>query len=114
MALIFTFGIALMLTAPLLRRSRKAPFALAGGAFILLVLAVFGLTYPDVSAGQAAIESNRRFYLIILAFELPVLTLALVSLRYFKYAFWLGWTVNLGFTAWLIAVLVWLEFFWHW
>ena len=114
MALIFTFGIALMLTAPLLRRYRKAPFALAGGAFILLVLAVFGLTYPDVSAGQAAIQSNRRFYLIVLAFELPVLTLALISLRYFKFAFWLGWAANLIFTLWLTAVLVWLKFFWHW
>jgi hypothetical protein len=78
------------------------------------VLAVFGLAYPDVRAGQAAIQSNRSFYLIVLAFELPVLALALISLRYFKYVFWLGWAANLVFTVWLIAVLVWLEFFWHW
>lgn len=113
-ALIFALGIALMLVAPLLRRHHKASFALAGGASIILALTLFGLIHPDVRQGQAAIESNRRFYLIVLAFELPVCTLALISARHFKYAFWLGWAVNLVFSLWLAAILVWLKFFWHW
>jgi hypothetical protein len=89
-ALMFALGVALMLMAPLLRRYRKASSALAGGAFIILALAFFGLIHPDARSGQAAIESNRRFYQIVLAVELPVLILALISLRYFKCAFWLG------------------------
>ena len=109
----FAFGMTLMLLAPLLRRHR-APYALAGGAFILLVLAVLGMTHPDVRMGQAAVESDRRFYRIVLGFELPVLILALISLRYFKYPFWLGWAVNFVFTLGLAIVIVWLEFFWHW
>jgi hypothetical protein len=113
-ALMFALGVSLMLMAPLLRRYRKASAALAGGAFIILALAFFGLIHPDARSGQAAIESNRRFYLIVLAVELPVFILALISWRYFKYAFWLGWSVNLVFSLWLSAVLVWLEFFWHW
>jgi hypothetical protein len=114
MALIFTFGIALMLAAPLLRRYHKASYALAGGAVVVIALVLFGMAHPDSREGQAAVESNHRFYLIVLACELPVLILGLISFRYFKYPFWLGWAVNLVFTLWLIAVLVWLEFFWHW
>jgi hypothetical protein len=70
-ALIFTFGIALMLAAPLLRRHRKASHSLVAGAFIALAVAAFGLLFPNIAAGQEAIESDRRFYLAILAFELP-------------------------------------------
>jgi cytochrome c biogenesis protein CcdA len=110
----FAFGMMLMLLAPLLRRRHGAPYALAGGAFILLGLAVLGMTHADARMGQAAIESDRRFYRIVLGFELPVLILALISLRYFKYPFWLGWAVNLVFTLGLAIVIVWLEFFWHW
>ncbi|MBZ5615319.1 MAG: hypothetical protein LAO23_15020 [Acidobacteriia bacterium] len=110
----FSFGMMLMLLAPLLRRRHIAPYALAGGAFILLALAVVGMTHPDARMGQAAVESDRRFYRIVLAFELPVLILALISLRHFKYPFWLGWAVNLVFTLGLAIVIVWLEFFWHW
>ncbi len=96
-----------MLMAPLLRRYRKASAALTGGAFIILALAFFGLIHPDARSGQAAIESNRRFYLIDCSqLELPVFILALISLRYFKYAFGLGWVANLVFTLWLSAVLV--------
>jgi hypothetical protein len=113
-AFIFALGITLMWVAPLLRRYRKAAFALAAGAFIILALAVFGLIHADARQGQSAVESNRRFYLIVLAFELPVFTFALISARYFKYAFWLGWAVNLVFSLWLAAILVWLKFFWHW
>jgi hypothetical protein len=110
----FAFGMILMLLAPLLRRRHRAPYALAGGAFLLLALTVLGMTHANTRMGQAAVDSDRRFYRIVLGFELPVLILALISLRYFKYSFWLGWAVNLVFTVWLVAVLVWLEFFWHW
>ena len=72
-----------MLMAPLLRRYRKAPSALAGGAFMILALTFFGLINPDARSGQAAIEANRRFYLIVLAVELPVFTFALISSRCF-------------------------------
>jgi hypothetical protein len=113
-AVIFAFGITLMLVAPLLRRYCKAASALAAGAFILLALSVVELIHADARQGQSAVESNRRFYLIVLACELPVFTLALISARYFKYAYWLGWAVNLIFSLWLVTVLVWLKFFWHW
>jgi hypothetical protein len=38
----------------------------------------------------------------------------LISLRFFKYAFWLAWVVNLVFAPLLVAMVVWLQFFWHW
>jgi hypothetical protein len=113
-ALIFVVGIALMLVAPLLRRYRKAPHTLLAGAFIVIAVALFGLAFPDTKEGQAAVVSNRRFYLDILAIELPVLALGLISLRRFKYAFWLGWTINLILMLLLIALMIWLKFFWHW
>jgi hypothetical protein len=114
MALVFAFGIALMLVAPLLRRYRKASHTLVAGAFIALAVVAFGLAFPDFKEGQAAVVANRRFYLAILAFELPVFTLGLVSLRFFRYAFWLGWAINLILTMLLITLVVWLKFFWHW
>ena len=80
----------------------------------MIALVLFGMAYPDLREGQGAIESNHRFYLITLAFELPVFVLGLISLRFFKYAFWLGWVVNLVFALLLIAMMVWLKFFWHW
>jgi hypothetical protein len=113
-ALSFASGIALRLVAPPLRRYHKASSVLMAGASIVLALTAFELIRPDARTGQAAIESNRRFYLIVIAVELPVLMLALISTLYFKYAFWPGWSVNLVFTLWLSSVLVWLQFFWHW
>jgi hypothetical protein len=110
----FALGLVLMVMAPLLRRYHKVSAALAGGAFITLALTLFGLIHPDARIGQAAIASNRRFYLIVLAVELPVFTFALISSRCLMYAFWLVWVANFIFALWLSAVLVWLEFFWHW
>jgi hypothetical protein len=37
----------------------------------------------------------------------------LISQRYFKWAFWLGWVLNLGLALYLTVILIWLEFFWH-
>jgi hypothetical protein len=111
---IFALGSVPMLVAPLLRRGHQASSVLISGASIVLAFTGFELLHPDARIGQAAIESNRRIYLIVLAVELPVLVLASISLRHFRYAFWLGWSVNLAFTVWLSVVLVWPEFFWHW
>jgi len=65
-------------------------------------------------SGSQPNESDRRFYLLFLACEIPVLALALISLRYFKSAFWLGWAINLGLALYLTVIVIWLEFFWHW
>ena len=112
--IIFVFGMGLMLVAPLLLRRRWASPAPAGGASIILALSAFGLAHLDPRFGQAAIESDRHFYLLFLPCELPVLALALISLRTFKSAFWLGWAINLALSIYLAAILISLEFFWHW
>jgi hypothetical protein len=104
----------LMLVAPLLRRFKMASLALGAGASAILALSLIGLAYPDPRNGRAAIESDRYLYLLFLACELPVLALALISSQYFKWAFWLGWVINLGLALYLTAILIWLEFFWHW
>jgi hypothetical protein len=114
MALMFALGLALMVMAPLLRRYHEVSAALAGGAFMILARTFFGLIRPDARIGQAAIASNRRFYLIVPAVELPVSAFALISSRCLMYAVWLEWVANLIFTLWLSAVLVWLDFFWYW
>ena len=114
MTIIFFFGLGLMLIAPLLRRYHKASLALGCGAAAVLMVTTVGLVHVDPRIGQAAIESNRREYLFILACELPVLVLALVSCKYYKWAFWLGWAINLLFAMFVAVIVVWLEFFWHW
>jgi hypothetical protein len=112
--IILILGVSLMVVAPLLRRYQKASAALAWGASVVLVVVIIGLAHSDPRIGQAAIEANRRQYLFVLACQLPVLVLALISLRFFKWAFWLGWAINLVFALYLTVIVVWLEFFWHW
>jgi hypothetical protein len=115
LAIIFVCGVGLMIVAPLLRRYRMAAPALACGASIVVVIAVTGLAHADARIGQAAIDSNRKFYPAVLVCELPALVFALISLRYsFKWAFWTGWAINLAFALYVAAIVVWLEFFWHW
>jgi len=88
---------------------------LATGACIVLGYALFDLAHPDVRIGRAAIESNRRFELLTLACELPVVILAVVSVRFNqKICYWLGWSINLAYGIWLGIIVIWLEFFWHW
>jgi hypothetical protein len=96
MNIILVLGFSLMLLAPLLRRFKMASLALGVGASAILALALIGLVYPDSRNGQGAIESDRHLYVLFLACELPVLVLALISLRYFLGAFWLGWIINLA------------------
>jgi hypothetical protein len=114
LAIVLVLGISLMIVAPLFRRYQLGSPALAGGASTVLALAIVGLAHTDPRIGQAAIAANRRQYLFVLACELPVLMLALISLRHFKWAFWLGWAINIVLALYLAAIFVWLEFFWHW
>ena len=115
MAFVFALGVVLGLVAALLRRSGRASgMSLAGGASVLLVLAAAGLVHTDAREGLATLEANRRQYLFVLACELPVLVLALASLERFKELFWLGWGIHAAFTSCVLAVVIWLEFFWHW
>jgi hypothetical protein len=115
MAFVFALGVVSGIVAALLRRyGRASSMALAGGAGVLLVLAAAGLVHTDAREGLAAIEANRRQYLFVLMCELPVLVLALVSLERHKKLFWLGWGIHAAFTSCVVAVVIWLEFFWHW
>jgi len=112
--IIFFLGISVMIVAPLLRRYHKASPTLAGGAFAVLAVAVVGLVHVDPRIGLAAIDQNRREYLFCLACELPVFILALISWNRFKWAFWMGWGINVAFSLIILAVVIELEFFWHW
>jgi len=66
------------------------------GALRIVILQVpsNGLAPLDPRFGQGAIDSGPRHHLVFLACELSVLALTLISLRYFKSAFWMGWTIN--------------------
>jgi len=104
-----------MVMAPLSCRRRWASPALAGGASIILAPSVFGLADLDPRFGQSANESDRRFYLLFLACGIPVLALALISLRYFKWAFLPGLGNQPGLSPlYLTLIVIWLELFWHW
>jgi len=103
-----------MLFAPLLRRFHKASHALAAGSASVLILAIVGLAHVDPRIGQAAIDENRRSNLLLLVVELPVFVLALISWKYFKWAFWIAWAINLCLALFLTVIVIWLEFFWHW
>src|SRR5438132_13958460 len=109
MLFVFVLGVVLGIVAALLRRyGRASDMALAGGASVLLVLAVAGLVHTNARQGLAAIEANRRQYLFVFACELPVLLLALVSLGRRKKPFWLVWCIYAAFTCCALAVLLWL------
>jgi hypothetical protein len=114
MIAILVLGYGLMLAAPLLRRNKMRSLVLAAGAATIVALALIGIAHPNLRNGQAAIESDRRFYLLFLACELPVFALALISLRNLRWAFWLGWAINLALVLYLTVIVIWLEFFWHW
>ncbi|MGD0907733.1 MAG: hypothetical protein ABSA96_09140 [Candidatus Acidiferrales bacterium] len=114
MVVLFFLGISITLLAPLLRRYRMASPSLAVGAFIALAVATAGLVNADPRIGEAAIESNRKQYIFIIACEVSVLLLGLFSWKDFKWAFWRGWGINAAFSLFTFVVIVWLEFFWHW
>jgi len=115
MVLVFVLGTVTSMLAPLLRRSGPASgVALAGGASMLIFLAIAGLVHSDPRQGLAAIDANRREYFFILACEVPVLILALVSAKRGKMLFWVAWGIHAAFAACVVAILIWLEYFWHW
>jgi len=43
-----------------------------------------------------------------------VFVLAMTSWKRSKWAFWLGYGINAAFSIFVLVILVWLEFFWHW
>jgi len=110
----FFLCILLGIAAPLLPQYGKfASGALAAAAATLVILAGVGLLHPDFREGLAAVEANRREYLFVLAWEIPVLAFALVSSGR-KKLFWLGWGIHAAFSAYVLTVVIWLKFFWHW
>jgi hypothetical protein len=114
MPIIFIFGICLTVFAPLLRRSNLGNLALAGGAMAVIGMAVFGLTRLDPRYGLAAIEADRREYIFLLICEAPVFLLALVSWKGGRWAFWVGWGINMVLALIVLAVIIDLKYFWHW
>jgi hypothetical protein len=114
LAIILILGIIVMALSPLLRHRRLASYVLAAGAATLLVIAILGLAFPDPRIGQEAAGANRRFYRAVLGCELPVLVFTVISWRGWKWAFWLGWGLNIVFSIFLAALVIWLKFFWHW
>jgi len=81
---------------------------------MLVVLAIAGLLHQDMREGLATVEANRREYRLMLECEIPALALALASLRWQKKLFWVGWAIHAAFTALVVVIVIWLEFFWHW
>jgi hypothetical protein len=117
MTFLFVLALIVGLLAPFLRRYDKpAVVSLAGAAAALALLALAGILFPDQRQGLAAIEANRRQYLFVLACEIPVLALALalISAQRLKKLFWLAWGIHAAFTACVLTVVIWLQFFWHW
>jgi hypothetical protein len=100
--------------APVFRRSGKAGVVLASGAALLAILAVAGLLHQDMRQGLATVQANRREYRLMLECEIPVLALALASIRWHKKLFWVGWAIHVAFTVFVAVIVIWLEFFWHW
>jgi hypothetical protein len=114
-AAVFVIGIVAGLVAPLLQRfGRAAGVAMAMGAGIIVAASVAEYVFADPRTGMAAISANRQFDRINLACEIPVVILALLSLRGSRKIFWGGWAIHAGFAAWIVTIVVWLEFFWHW
>lgn len=115
LASIYLLGLIAALVAPLLRRSKKANWALAAGALTLLVASTMGLLFfNDPKWGAAAVASNRKEYLFFIACELPVFALALLSSKGTRWAFWAGWGINAAVSVIVAIVVVQLMFFWHW
>jgi len=76
---IFFLGIFAGIAAPIFRRHGKAGIVLAGGAAMLVIVAVTGLLHQDMRDGLATVEANRRQYRMLLECEIPVLALAGVT-----------------------------------
>jgi cobalamin synthase len=91
---IFFLGIFAGIAAPIFRQYGKAGIVLAGGAAMLVIVAVTGLLHQDMRDGLATVEANRREYRLMLQCEIPVMTLAPASLHWQKKLFWVGWAIH--------------------
>ena len=88
---------------------------LAIGAGITIAISLADYFFADPQrVGMATIEANQKFHRIDLALEIPVLLLALASLRGSTKLFWSAWAIHLAFATWIGTVFIWLKFFWHW
>jgi hypothetical protein len=115
LASIYLLGFIVALFAPLLRRSKKADWALAAGALTVLLASIIGLLFfNDPKWGEAAVTSNRKEYLFFIICELPVFALALLATKGSRWAFWVGWGINAAVSVIVAIVVVQLMFFWHW
>ncbi|HET9401794.1 MAG TPA: hypothetical protein VFO34_12675 [Candidatus Acidoferrales bacterium] len=115
MAIAILIGIVLGLLAPACRQNAKARSAvLMAGATMVLAAAVYGLLHEDPRVGAATIAANRREYHFLMEYAFPVLALAAASLSRFKKLFWAGWSIHLAFAGFVLVVVIWLTFFWHW
>jgi len=82
---------------------------------MLVIVAVTGLLHQNMQDGLATVEASRRQYRMVLECEIPVLALALLSLRWRqKMLFRVGWAIHAAFAVLVLAIVIWLEFFWHW
>jgi len=107
--LIFFLGIFAGIAAPIFRQYGRAGGVLAGGAAMLVIVAVTGLLHQDMRDGLATVDANRREYRLMLECDIPVMTLALAPLA--EEAL-LGWP-GAAFTVFAAVIVIWLEFFWH-
>jgi hypothetical protein len=115
MATVIVIGImAGLIAVAFPRNGNSRSAALASGATILLAAAVYGLLHQDPRNGSAAINANLRQYHFLMACEFSVLALAVGSFSRFKKIFWAGWAIHAAFAGFLLFVVIWLEFFWHW
>ena len=69
--------------------------------------------HVDPRIGQETIEANRRFYMAMLWCEFLVLLLGLISSKTLRWAFWVGWAINVIVATILTLIMVWLEFTWR-
>jgi hypothetical protein len=108
---IFFLGIFAGIAAPIFRRNGKAGVVLAGGAAMLVIVAVTGLLHQQMQGGPATLEADRRQYRMLrdtgAGARVAVTALA-------KEDFWVGWAMHAAFTAFVAVIVICLEFFWHW
>jgi hypothetical protein len=74
---IFFLGIFAGIAAPIFRQYGRAGGVLAGGAAMLVIVAVTGLLHQDMRDGLATLAANRCAYRLVLECEIPLLALAL-------------------------------------
>lgn len=113
MLYLFFPAMAIGLVAPLARQRRIPVLAACAVANIALMAYVYATADP-VTLGLAASNANRREAAFLSASEAVVLVLSFLALRRSRIFFWLAWSCHALLTAFCVAVIIWLTFFWHW